>query len=205
MIYLLTVKEILILSNNIYLFTKCIIIRGNYILTRNKYSFQGTVSVHSRKYILVQQNIFIQGNYIHSRKYIYLRNIYSFKFKAIIMFIQGNYIYWTLLHSRNSRNIYSKIVPSHFMIIISFTITISWIQYSYNSFRLKDEEIVDMIEGSFFNLICPQASRLYLKELLNILQTVSSCSRYTTFFRFGSRFHRQNLPISKRSPLRFKH
>ena len=51
------------------------------------------------------------------------------------------------------------------------------------------------------NLICPPASRLYLKELLNILQTVSSCSRYTTFFRFGSRFHRQNLPIPKRSPL----
>ena len=30
------------------------------------------------------------------------------------------------------------------MIIISFTITISWIKY----FRLKDEEIVDMIDGS---------------------------------------------------------
>ena len=55
------------------------------------------------------------------------------------------------------------------------------------------------------NLICPPARRLYLKELLNILQTVSSCSRYTTFFRFGSRFHRQNLPIPKRSPLRFTH
>ena len=53
------------------------------------------------------------------------------------------------------------------------------------------------------NLICPApASRLYLKELLSILQTVSSCSRYTTFFLFGSRFHRQNLPLSKRSPLR---
>ena len=34
------------------------------------------------------------------------------------------------------------------MIIISFTITISWIKYSYNFFRLKDEEIADMIEGS---------------------------------------------------------
>ena len=49
------------------------------------------------------------------------------------------------------------------------------------------------------NLICPQASRLHLKELLSILQTVSSCSRYTTFLLFGSRFHRQNLP--QRSPL----
>ena len=35
------------------------------------YSFQGTVSVRSRKYILVQRNILIQGNYIHSRKCIY--------------------------------------------------------------------------------------------------------------------------------------
>ena len=34
------------------------------------------------------------------------------------------------------------------MIIISFTITISWIKYRYNIFRLKDEEIADMIEGS---------------------------------------------------------
>ena len=34
------------------------------------------------------------------------------------------------------------------MIIISFTITISLLKYSYNFFRLQDEEIVDMIEGS---------------------------------------------------------
>ena len=56
------------------------------------------------------------------------------------------------------------------------------------------------------NLICLPASRLYLKETisLSILQIVSSCSRYTTFFPFGSRFHRQNLPIRKRSPLRFR-
>ena len=112
------------------------------------YSFQGTVSVRSRKYILVQWNIFIQGNYIHSMKYVQLRNIYSFKFKAMCSFKETIYIYWTLLHSRNSRNIYSKIVPSHYMIIINFTITISWMKYSNNLFRLKDEEIVDMIEGS---------------------------------------------------------
>ena len=105
------------------------------------YSFQGTVSVRSRKYIFVQRNIFIQGNYIHSREHIFVQ-------VQGHLIIQGNHIYWTLLHSRNSRNIYSKIVPIHFMIIISFTITISWIKYSYNFFRLKDEEIVDMIEGS---------------------------------------------------------
>ena len=32
------------------------------------------------------------------------------------------------------------------------------------------------------NLVCPLASRLYLSELLSIVQTVSSCSRYTTSF-----------------------
>ena len=156
--------------------------------------------------------------YTHSGKLYPFKEICSFKEHTFVqvqghMFIQGNYIYWTLLHSRNSRNIYSKIVPSHFMmfmIIISFTITISWIKYSYNFFRLKDEEIVDMHHWSrvpYYNhcpcrfcyhrakkyhpkrfplptLICPPASRLYLKELLNILQTVSSCSRYTTFFSF---------------------
>ena len=91
--------------------------------------------------------------HIHSGKLCPFKEICSFKEHIFVqvrghMFIQGNYIYWTLLHSRNSRNIYSKIVPSHFMIIISFTITISWIKYSYKFLRLKDEEVVDMIEGS---------------------------------------------------------
>ena len=72
MIYLLTVKEILILSNKIYLFTKKYNHSRQLYSDTKLYSFQGTVSVHSRKYILVQRNIFIQGNYIHSRKYIYL-------------------------------------------------------------------------------------------------------------------------------------
>ena len=86
-IYLLTVKEILIYSNNIYLFTKNIIIRGNYILTRNyihskePYHFvQGNISSSGN------ENILIQGNYIHSRKYVHLRSIYLYKFKAICSF-----------------------------------------------------------------------------------------------------------------------
>ena len=215
MIYLLTVKEILILSKNIYLFTKSIIIRGNYILTRNYIHFKEPYQ-------------FVQGN-IFTKEHIFVQ-------VQGHMFIQGNYIYWTLLHSRNSRNIYSKIVPSHFMIIISFKITFSWIRYSYNFFLLNRgmKKLLIWSRVPYYNhcpcrfcyhrakkyypkcfplptlflrqnLICPPASRLYLKELLNILQTVSSCSRYTTFFRFGSRFHRQNLPIPKRSPLRFTH
>ena len=78
--------------------------------------------------------------HIHSGKLYPFKEICSFKEQIFVqvkghMFIQGNYIYL-------------KIVPSHFMIIISFTITISCIKYSYNFFRLKDEEIVDMIEGS---------------------------------------------------------
>ena len=36
------------------------------------------------------------------------------------MFIQGNCIYWTLSHSRNSRNIYSKIVPATWSIATTF-------------------------------------------------------------------------------------
>ena len=68
MIYLLAVKEILILSNNIYLFTKSILYSDTKL-----YSFQGTVSVRSRKYILVQRNIFILGNYSPFKK------IYLFK------------------------------------------------------------------------------------------------------------------------------
>ena len=87
------------------------------------YSFQGSVSVRSSKYILVERNIFIQGNYIHSRKYIYLRNIYIRSSSR--PYFHSRKLYLTLLHSRNSRNIYSKIVPSHFMIIINFTIAIS--------------------------------------------------------------------------------
>ena len=67
-IYLLTVKEILILSKNIYLFTKSIIIRGNYILTWNYIHFkepyqfvQGNISSFNETY-LFRETISIQGN-----------------------------------------------------------------------------------------------------------------------------------------------
>ena len=176
--------------------------------------------------------------HIHSGKLYPFKEICSFKEHIFVqvrghMFIQGNYIYWTLLHSRNSRNIYSKIVSSHFMIIISFTNAISWIiatrffgwrmkklllwsrapYYNYCPCRFSYHRAKKYHPKRFplptlylrQNLICPPASRLYLKELLNILRTVSSCSRYTTFFLFGSRFHRQNLSLPKRSPLRLTH
>ena len=121
------------------LFTKSIIIRGNYIRSRTYINFKEISSF--------KENIFIQGNYIHSRKRSHLRNIYSFKFKAICSFKETIFIQQRCVRG-HSRNIYSKIFHSHFMIIISFTISISWIEYSYNSFRLMDKEIADMIEGS---------------------------------------------------------
>ena len=111
------------------------------------YSSKGTYRFIQGNISSFKENIFIRGNYIHSRKYIYLRNIYSFKFKAICSFKETIFIEHCCVRG-NSRNIYSKIVPSPFTIIISFAITIAWIKYSYNYFRLKDEEIADMIEGS---------------------------------------------------------
>ena len=90
-IYLLTVKEISILSNNIFIHKKYNHSRQLYSDTK-LYSFQRTVSVRSRRHILVQRNIFIQGNYINSRKYIYLRNIYLFKLKAICSFKETIFI-----------------------------------------------------------------------------------------------------------------
>ena len=118
------------------------------------------------------------------------------------MFIQGNYIHWTLLRSRTQQKYLFKNVPSHFMIIINFTITISWIKYSYNSFRLKDEEIADLIEGSVLYISAsdtisspksnmPASEQFISKGTVENTLTVSSCSRYTTFLLFGSRFHRQ--------------
>ena len=97
MIYLLTVKEILIHSKvNIYLFTKSIIIRGNYTLTRNYIHFK-------EPYQFVQGNIssFNENIRIHSGKLYPFKEICSLKEDIFVqaqgaqghMFIQGNYIY----------------------------------------------------------------------------------------------------------------
>ena len=92
MICLLTVKEILIHSKNIYLFTKSIIARGIYILTRNYINFKEPYQFAQGNIPSFNENIFIQGNYIQSMKYIHLRNIYSFKFKAICSFKETIFI-----------------------------------------------------------------------------------------------------------------
>ena len=135
-------KEINSFKGHIFIHKKYNHSRQLYSFTES-YPFQGTYQFILRNISSFKEKLFIQGHYIHSRIYINLRNIYSFKFKAICSFF--------IEHScvrGHSRNIYSKIVPSHFMIIINFTITISSIKYSYNPFRMKDEEIADMIEGS---------------------------------------------------------
>ena len=179
--------------------------------------------------------------HIHSVKLYPFKETCSFKEHIFVqvqghMFIQENYIYWTLLHSRNSRNVYSKIVPSYFVIIISFTITISCIKYSYNFFRLKDEEIVDMIEGSViiitvracsfcYHPTCEElppealpasdtisspksdipASELFISK--GTIEHFSNCQFLLKIYHFSFfsevAFHRQNLLIPKRSPLRF--
>ena len=87
-------------------------------------SFQGTYQFILRNISSFKENIFILGHYIHSRIYINLRNIYLFKFKAISSFRETIFIEHSCVRG-HSRNINSKIVPSHFMIIINFTITIS--------------------------------------------------------------------------------
>ena len=66
MIYLLTVKEINFrFKEHLYLFTKSIIIRGNYILSRNYIHFKELISSFEEIYPR-SRNIFIQANYIHS-------------------------------------------------------------------------------------------------------------------------------------------
>ena len=89
--YLLTVKEMLIHSKNIYLFTKSITIRGNYILTRNYIHFK-------EPYQFAQGNISSFNENIHSGKLYPFKEICSFKKHIFVqvqghMFIQRNYIY----------------------------------------------------------------------------------------------------------------
>ena len=99
--------------------------------------------IHSRNSINLKEIIFIRRNYIHLRNYINSRKLYLFKGT---IFIQGNYIHsWKYAPSRklysfnsvaltgHSRNIYSTSFPSHFIVIISFIIVISWIKYGYIS------------------------------------------------------------------------
>ena len=114
MIYLLTVKEINSFKEHIFIHKKNNHSRQLYSFTE-LYSFQGTYQFIQGNISSFKENIFIQGNHIHSRKYINLRNIYSLiKFKC--SFKETIFIEHCCVRG-HSRNIYSKIVLSHFMII----------------------------------------------------------------------------------------
>ena len=103
----------------IYLFEEHIFIHKKYNQSRQLHSFMKLYSFQ-RAY----QCILVLGNYIHSKKYIHLRNIYPFKLKAICSFMASIFNEHFCVRAHSS-NIYSETVPSHLMIIISFTITIS--------------------------------------------------------------------------------
>ena len=120
---LVNCKEINSFKGHIFIHKKYNHSRQLYSFTES-YSFQGAYQFILGKISSFKENIFIQGHYIHSRICITLRNIYSLKFKAICSFKETIFIEHCCVR-RRSRNIYSKIVPSHFMIIIIFTITIS--------------------------------------------------------------------------------
>ena len=79
MINLFTVKEILIHSKNIYLFTKSITIRGNYILTRNYIHFKEPYQFVQGNYPRSMKTYSFREIIFHSTKYVHLRSIYSFK------------------------------------------------------------------------------------------------------------------------------
>ena len=103
MIYLLTVKEINSFKEHI-LFTKSIIILGNYIRSRNYIHFKELISSFN-EIIFIQRNIFIQGKFIHSGKLYPFKEICLFEEHIFVqvqghMFIQGNYIHLTMLRSR---------------------------------------------------------------------------------------------------------
>ena len=178
--------------------------------------------------------------HIHPGKLYPFKEIYLFKEHIFVqvqghMFIQGKYIYWTLLHSRNSRNIYSKIIPSHFMIIISFTITISRIKYSNNFFSVegwrncwydRGFRIIITVRVVFATQSCEEippeaipasdtisspksdmpASEPFISK--GTIEHSSNCEfllKIYHFLSFWKSLSSQNLLIPKRSPLRFTH
>ena len=78
--------------------------------------------------------------YLHLGHYFTSSNCIFMQLQGIVFIqLQGNDI---LVNCQGNIDSFKMIIS------ISFTITISWIKCSYNFFRLKDEEIVDMIEGS---------------------------------------------------------
>ena len=123
LLLLLTVKEINSFKEHIFIHKKYNHSRQLYFFTE-LYLFQGT-------YQFIQRNYIHSRKYLHSRKtysfreiisfkeYIHLRNIYSSKFRVICLFKETIFIQQRCVRE-HSRNINSKVVPRHFMIITSF-------------------------------------------------------------------------------------
>ena len=115
MIYLLTIWEINSFKEHIFIHKKYNQSRQLYSF-KELYIFQETYQFIQGNVSSFKENIFIQDNYIHSRKYIHLRNIHSFKLKTLCSFKETIFIE---LYCVRGHYIYSKIIPSHFMIIIT--------------------------------------------------------------------------------------
>ena len=84
--------------------------------SRNYIHFKELISSFD-EIIFIQGNIFLQGKYIHSGKlyqfkeYIHLRDICSFKFKAICSFKEAILIHLTTLRSRTQQKYLFKTCP----------------------------------------------------------------------------------------------
>ena len=90
---LVNCKEINSFKGHIFIQKKYNHSRQLYSFTES-YSFQGTYQFFLGNTSSFRENIFIQGHYIHSRTYIIFVQVQCH------MFVQGNYIHWTLLRSR---------------------------------------------------------------------------------------------------------
>ena len=104
-----------------YLFTKSIITRGNYIRSRNCNHFEELISSFN-EIIFIQGNIFIQRKHISSYSFweiISCQGIYSFK-EHIFVQVQGHMFIQQRCVREHIKNIYSKIVPSDFMIVMVY-------------------------------------------------------------------------------------
>ena len=96
------------------------VLKWQKLIHKQMYSFKKTIFIQGNYFF--RGNMLIQGNYIHlsSRKYVHSGKLCLFN-NVAFPDIAEIFI------------VYSTSFPSHFIIFISFIITISWMKYSYNS------------------------------------------------------------------------
>ena len=142
MIWLLTLKEIYSFKEHIFI--------------HEKYSLKENIFVQGILFILKKLHSFKELYSFNSRKLYSLKELQSFKEIIFIqgnIFIRGNYACSITLSSGHSRNILSTSFPSHYIIIISFITTISWIKYSYNSvlFGWRMKKLLIWLRVPYYN------------------------------------------------------